>query len=375
MVSGKRYNICYYSHIPWGWIKQRPQFLAEELSKFHDVTFIYEQPFLISGILPSKDRKASNLIIKCIYRLPLDRFAIISFINNFIVWLQLKKNLASADIIWLTDPRPYVRLSKSVFNFLVYDCMDDTSEFESIKNQPSFAKRINQLERKLVEKSKIIFSSSDTLKSRILEKYSVNKSKINVVNNGIALRNFEISPRKELPSEVELHFNEAKDKQNKVFTYVGTISSWFDWDALLEILAHDERCFIFLVGPLETTLPANERIKHLGVIAHEHVGLVLERSDLLLMPFKINKLITSVNPVKMYEYILANKPIISCQYSEIEKFSDFVYFYKNISEISSLLEEIKTNNFDCKYRVDQSFEVINCWKSRVEEMLSKITIS
>ena len=34
-------KMLYIMHIDWNWIKQRPQFLVEELSQYYDVTVVY----------------------------------------------------------------------------------------------------------------------------------------------------------------------------------------------------------------------------------------------------------------------------------------------------------------------------------------------
>ena len=44
----QRKKILYLMHIPWGWIKQRPHFLAELLSIDFDVDVFYKKPTIVS---------------------------------------------------------------------------------------------------------------------------------------------------------------------------------------------------------------------------------------------------------------------------------------------------------------------------------------
>ena len=46
----------------------------------------------------------------------------------------------------------------------------------------------------------------------------------------------------------------------------------------------------------------------------------------MIMPFKLNELVKSVDPVKLYEYINYNKPIISIFYQEIKRYSQLCGF-------------------------------------------------
>ena len=38
-------KILYLMHVPWGWIKQRPHFIAENLSKYYKVNVFYKKAY------------------------------------------------------------------------------------------------------------------------------------------------------------------------------------------------------------------------------------------------------------------------------------------------------------------------------------------
>ncbi len=52
-------------------------------------------------------------------------------------------------------------------------------------------------------------------------------------------------------------------------------------------------------------------MKFYGPIDDDKLYKNVQNFDCLIMPFKLNKLIFSVDPVKLYEYINYNKPIVS----------------------------------------------------------------
>ena len=87
------------------------------------------------------------------------------------------------------------------------------------------------------------------------------------------------------------------------------------------------------------------------------------------MPFIINDLILSVDPVKLYEYINFNKPIFSIYYDEIKRFSSFIKFYSSKQELSQLLsnsDEILVKKYDEESRRD--FLKENSWNVRVHRI-------
>ena len=85
-----------------------------------------------------------------------------------------------------------------------------------------------------------------------------------------------------------------------------------------------------------------------------------------MMPFVLNDIILAVDPVKLYEYINFGKCIISVYYKEIERFSDFVYFYKDENEFVQLVDYLKTKGFPAKYTEKQQREFLenNSWEVR-----------
>jgi hypothetical protein len=72
-------------HVEWNWIKQRPHFLAEGLSKYFDVEVRYERGFGFNKKLTYNQKKdTAHLRIRSIKRLPFNRFHIIYLLNSLI---------------------------------------------------------------------------------------------------------------------------------------------------------------------------------------------------------------------------------------------------------------------------------------------------
>lgn len=152
--------------------------------------------------------------------------------------------------------------------------------------------------------------------------------------------------------------------------YVGTISSWFDFDALIKVVNEFTSIEIYLIGPTENlglNLPQHERIKFLGAVRHEDLLTYASGFDALLMPFQVTELIQSVDPIKLYEYIFFNKPIVSVRYAEIDRFAEFVDFYTNHEGLISIINRYLTEGFRKKYsdEMRDRFVATNTWAQRV----------
>ena len=89
----------------------------------------------------------------------------------------------------------------------------------------------------------------------------------------------------------------------------------------------------------------------------------------LIMPFVVNELVLSVNPVKLYEYIYSGKPIASVRYPETEKFSKYVTLYSSLQEFFHFIEsEILLSVSKNKYEM-QKFATSNTWNFRCREII------
>ena len=101
--------------------------------------------------------------------------------------------------------------------------------------------------------------------------------------------------------------------------YVGTIASWFDWQALRKLALALPHAHIDLYGPLEgprpTALPANVALR--GPVAHAEVFGLMRQWHAGLIPFVRNTLTQSVDPVKYYEYRACGLPVLTTLFGEM----------------------------------------------------------
>jgi len=117
-------------------------------------------------------------------------------------------------------------------------------------------------------------------------------------------------------------------------------------------------------------LPQHERIKYLGAVRHEDIHARVSGFDALMMPFQVTELIQSVDPVKLYEYIYFDKPIVSVSYPEIERFSDFVDFYTDHSGLALIINRYLSEGFRKKYSDNERLQFISSstWSDRVSQI-------
>ena len=352
-------KILYIMHVDWRWIKQRPHFIAEGLSDFYDVTvvhfcskrYLFQNPFISDT--------NNNLNILPAFRLPLYQNSNIYNLNKFYMQIYFKLLLKKykPDIIWITYPQLYDYIPENNCK-IIYDCMDLATGFDFPEY---FESKIMDLEEKLVKDSSIVFTSSKYLFNRLRDVYNC-QNKLFLIRNAFG-------------GEIITEKFDVEDSEKKLGTYkigyVGTISKWFDFDNIKLTLDEIKNIEYHLIGPCELKSPLNEeRIKLYGVINHEDLYDYVKHFDCFIMPFKLNELVRSVDPVKLYEYINYNKPILSVYYEELDYFSQFISFYSNIDEFINLLKQMVEREFTNKYKDLERIDFLNdnSWNVRINQI-------
>ncbi|MEJ9151429.1 hypothetical protein [Bacillus smithii] len=363
-VSKKtRDKILYIMHVDWGWIKQRPHFLAEGLEKYFNVLVLYR-------FNPNRKNMLSNS--SAIKKLPLitipRRFGyLFEKIDNFIqkLWLLIIILCFKPDKIWLTFPIQYKYLPKIMLKKvqIIYDCMDDALEFYKDERR---RRNIESIEKDLIEDAKAVFCSSQHLSNVLINRYGETK-KIIILRNGI---NEQFLSKHSIVEETTNQPFFTKEEGFIDIVYIGTVAPWINFDLIDNCLDHFKNIKFHFIGPIDMKMDFRnkDRIIIHGAAEHEELRKNANLYDILIMPFIRNELIESVDPVKLYEYISFNKPIISIYYPEIARFKPFVEFYETEDQFIKIIDKIINNRFKLKYDVKEGMRFLeeNTWRMRVE---------
>lgn len=348
----KKDTIVYVMNVDWNWIKQRPHFIAEELNDNYNINVLYQYKYN-RKTLQRYNKTLVNL--KPIFVIPMgDRFKILSKLNNKIKAKKIKKYIKkfNPNIIYLTFPDQINSIDDSYKGMVIYDCMDNHPEFlnDSIKKN-----KLIMQEKKLVNRADLIFTSSNHLKSVLIERYgNILKNRIRLVRNGY---------NGELLDDID---SQKIKKGLFTISYFGTIGPWFNFDYIIRSLEDFDDINYEIYGPISNvSFPKHERLNYNGIIEHNNLWDSVKESDCFIMPFIIDDIIKCVDPVKLYEYINFKKDIIVPYYTEINRFSNFVYFYDDYNEFKESIINIRNSN-KVKYSNEERYNFLkmNSWHNR-----------
>ena len=119
-------------------------------------------------------------------------------------------------------------------------------------------------------------------------------------------------------------FQEILDAGRPIVCYYGALASWVDYGILNDIAA-DGRFSLVLIGvsydgSMEKELRKSERCFFLGPRDYRVLKYYARAADLLILPFRVNEITRSTNPVKLFEYMALYRPIVSTDIDECRKY-------------------------------------------------------
>lgn len=130
------------------------------------------------------------------------------------------------------------------------------------------------------------------------------------------------------------HFNEPPPKVfadragRKVMGYYGAIADWFDLDLVRAVAERFPEHLVLLIGGdtagASVSLADLDNVHCTGEVKYSELPYWLHGFDVCLLPFKVEPLTLATNPVKVYEYLSAGKPVVSVDLPEMVQFGNLV---------------------------------------------------
>lgn len=249
-------------------------------------------------------------------------------------------------ILWCSSPEQVLNVDKIPHDYIIYDVVDDASE-EFIGWEPYIDK--------MLERAHIVLTTAD----RLYEKFKMLHPRVYLLNNAVDLDNFSLN-KIESPKDLPTF--------RPVVGYVGAVATWIDWNLINFITKNLRYNFVF-VGPFYNRFRPRlikSNIYYLGMKNYSELPYYINNFNCCIIPFKVNDMTNSCNPVKLYEYFSLGKPVITTGMKEIYKFSDICYIANNAEEFKRYIDKAvnERSNGLINRRIATAHE--NSWDSRVK---------
>lgn len=266
--------------------------------------------------LENKNRENSDTqnfqVVKPII-IPFNNFKIIRKLNKHQIKKSIKKVMLKnriVDPIVLTTFPCTCDLIGAMGEILhIYYCVDDFVNWPGVDRN-----LIEKMEEELILGSDLVFTTSMTL-SAAKQRPSKNNS---LLPHGVDFDHFHsASGAIEKPEEITA-------LNSPIVGFMGAVSEWLDFDLILMLAnAKPEWNFLF-IGPVDTDISCllkYKNIRLIGKVPYEVLPKYASCFDVGIIPFQVNELTRSVNPLKLLEYLSLGIPVVSTYMPELERFS------------------------------------------------------
>jgi GT2 family glycosyltransferase len=187
---------------------------------------------------------------------------------------------------------------------LIYDCMDHHDGFGNT------GAGIAALELSLLKEAEAVVATSQSLH----DSAAAHNPNVALIRNA-AEYEFFCAP----PASV---FTDPQGR--RVIGYYGAIAEWMDVELLEKLATRFSDCLLLLVGADEggarQRLGLRPNVLLTGEVKYTELPHYLHGMDVCLLPFRVTPLTLATNPVKVYEYLAAGKPVVAIDLPELAQF-------------------------------------------------------
>jgi 2-polyprenyl-3-methyl-5-hydroxy-6-metoxy-1,4-benzoquinol methylase/glycosyltransferase involved in cell wall biosynthesis len=352
-------NFLILSGVPFtdsGGGQRGTQITLELMKKKHKVTFCNVYPSFENENKVFLDIEHQLLELYCI-----DDFSIDDYIERH-------KLVMDQTVILLEFPHPnfipYVKRLKSVNPKVkvVYDCIDN---WYSTLGWIWYSK---DKELEIIDLSDLIITSAKTLLERLK---SMTDKEIYLIPNSVNTRLFNPCLNYEKPLDLPCD-------GRQIVIYTGALwGKWFDWSLLEYIAVNLLDVEFIIIGNIPydhseyMKLKNYKNIYFLGLKNQFDLPKYLYYCNVCIVPFVYDKeIIKYTNPLKVYEYLAMNKPVVSTFMDEIVDFPGVFLSKDHNTFLSNLKNALNIPPNNSNY---SDFIYENSWTKRIE-VLEKIIL-
>ena len=190
-----------------------------------------------------------------------------------------------------------------------------------------------ETERRLLKKVHIALTTASSLYES--KRHLVRECYL--VRNGVTPERFRPALENRLPLP-----DDIQTISHPRIGFVGVIAEWVDIDLLVHVASMRPQWSFVLVGPIKKSIALSDlplNVHLLGPKPYDMVPAYLQGIDVAIIPFERTEFITRyVNPIKLYEYLAAGKPIVTTPMGDYDGLETFVHIAETPEAFASAIE-------------------------------------
>jgi glycosyltransferase involved in cell wall biosynthesis len=252
-----------------------------------------------------------------------------------------------------------LELRGRIGSVLLYDCVD---EWEAFPRLGDFTRRE---ERPLAREADVLSVTGSLLH----ERFRGQGIEPVLIRNAVDLAvNSDAESEKILP----------RDIQGPVVGYAGALADWVDFNLIYEVAKARPNYSFVLVGGFDrekrVTVEGVSKLRDLSNVrltGHRPISEIpsyLAGFDVCVIPFVRNRVTQATDPVKLYEYLAAGKPVVTTTLPEIRHCgaASMVHFADTPEDFARCVDAALEEQDASLAEARKGFAASNTWNARYE---------
>jgi hypothetical protein len=256
-------------------------------------------------------QRRENLHVLTPFALPLPGSRLARRLNRWMLGRRIRRALrrlkADRVDVWSFAPDVAYLLDRLPVDRVVYYCVDDFSQFEGYDMQQVLAD-----EADLAGRADLVVTTAESLQAA---KAPLNANTM-LVPHGVDFDHFATAL-----TETDLPADLAGIPAPRL-GFFGLIHEWVDVELLAEVARRQPAWQLVLIGQANTDLSPLQELSNVHVLGsrpYDTLPGYCRSFDVGLIPFVVNELTRSVNPIKLREYLAAGLSVVSTPLPEVAK--------------------------------------------------------
>ena len=274
---------------------------------------------------------------------------------------------AGRPILWLVRPDQEDVPGHWGEKALVYHIVDEYSGYVGLT--PERRRGIAERERKLMARADLVFVTSPAL-LQTKSRYNPNTT---LVPNGVDYEAFSRAlADPTLPPDLD-----ALPRPR--VGYVGALNDKLDFGLLREMARRHPEWSLALVGSWAVredqesfALRGLPNVHYLGKKDVSEVPHYIKGLDVCLMPYKLNEWTRHIDPLKLYEYLAAGRPVVSTAIPAVHPFAGLVSVCEGGEEFLTAVEKSLAVGDLAGSAARRAEAARHTWDARVEVISEKL---
>ncbi len=263
---------------------------------------------------------------------------------------------------------------------MIYDLADDLPEMIANSSQiPILLRPLGRwIGRSMLKRNIAIAKKVTGITKTLQDNYSIPDEKFELIPNGVDTEVFK-KVKGDLRERLGL-------EDSFVLGYVGVLREWVDLTPVYQAIKNLENVKLLIVGEEGMLKKNREMVRRYGVedkviftgtISYTKVPQYISAMDVCLIPFKHNAISQNAVPLKLFEYMACERPVISTRLKGVmevvggmilyaDTVDEYITQIRNLLENPDLADELKKNG---KKFIEKKYN----WK-KITKKLEKVLL-